>query len=69
MWNYIKGFASVLIFVLALSMLAQAQAQSDEERDFVPGEKAVFYDDYTDMVKGAAPLHWKVRGGAAKLNP
>ena len=69
MWNYIKGFASVLIIVLALSVLAQAQAQSDEERDFVPGEKAVFYDDYTDMVKGAAPLHWKVRGGAAKLNP
>ena len=69
MWNYVKGFASVLIIVLALTVLAQAQAQSDEERDFVPGEKAVFYDDYTDMVKGAAPLHWKVRGGAAKLNP
>jgi OmpA-OmpF porin, OOP family len=69
MWNHIELFVSALIFALTLSMTAPAQAQSDEERDFVPGEKAVFYDDYTDMAKGAAPPHWKVRGGAAKLNP
>jgi hypothetical protein len=69
MWNYTKTFVSALFFALTLPMPAPAQAQSDEERDFVPGEKAVFYDDYTDMVKGAAPPHWKVRGGAAKLNP
>jgi outer membrane protein OmpA-like peptidoglycan-associated protein len=56
-----------LIFALTLPMAAQAQ--SDEERDFVPGEKVFFYDDYTDMAKGAAPPHWKVRGGAVKLNP
>jgi outer membrane protein OmpA-like peptidoglycan-associated protein len=62
-------FVSALTFALILSMPTLAQAQSDEERDFVPGEKAVFYDDYTDMAKGAAPPHWKVRGGAAKLNP
>jgi outer membrane protein OmpA-like peptidoglycan-associated protein len=54
---------------MVLSMPTLARLQSDEERDFVPGEKAVFYDDYTDMAKGAAPPHWKVRGGAAKLNP
>ena len=69
MWNHIKILVSALTFALSLQMPALAQAQSDEERDFVPGEKAVFYDDYTDMSKGAAPPHWKVRGGAAKLNP
>jgi OOP family OmpA-OmpF porin len=48
---------------------APAVAQSEEERDFVPGEKAVFYDDYSDTVKGAAPSHWKVRGGTVKQCP
>jgi OmpA-OmpF porin, OOP family len=68
MWNHIRILVSALIFALTLPIPALARAQSDEERDFVPGEKAVFYDDYTDMAKGAAPPHWKVRGGATKLN-
>jgi len=67
MRNHITVLVPALIFALTLPILAQAQ--SDEEHDFVPGEKAVFYDDYTDMTKGAAPPHWKVRGGAAKLSP
>jgi len=67
MRNPIKIFIVALIFALTLPM--SARAQSDEERDFVPGEKVFFYDDYTDMAKGAAPAHWKVRGGAVKLNP
>jgi len=57
---------------LAVSLLGPAGAQprqSDEERDFVPGERVVFFDDFTDMARGAAPPHWKVRGGAAKLSP
>jgi outer membrane protein OmpA-like peptidoglycan-associated protein len=56
--------------LLALALLAPAvlhPRQSDEERDFVPGEKVVFFDDYSDMARGAAPPHWKVRQGAAKL--
>jgi OOP family OmpA-OmpF porin len=69
MWNQIRILVSALIVTLTLPMPALARAQSDEERDFVPGEKVVFYDDYTDMAKGAAPPHWKVRGGAVKLNP
>lgn len=67
MRKHIAVFVSTA--VLALASPAAAAGQSDEERDFVPGEKAVFYDDFTDMAKGAAPPHWKVRGGAAKLNP
>ena len=69
MLNHVRLLVSALALALTLPMPALAQAQSEEERDFVPGEKAVFYDDYTDMAKGAAPPHWKVRGGAAKLNP
>jgi hypothetical protein len=69
MWIHITVLISLFILALTLPMLALAQSQSDEERDFIPGEKAVFYDDFTDMTKGAAPPHWKVRGGAAKFNP
>ena len=35
--------------------------------DFVPGEKTIFYDDFTDMAGDEPPPHWKVRGGMAEL--
>ncbi len=35
--------------------------------EFVPGDKAFFYDDFTDMSGEDAPPHWKVRGGTAEL--
>jgi OmpA-OmpF porin, OOP family len=35
--------------------------------DFVPGEKAVFFDDFSDMAGDDPPPHWKVRGGVAAL--
>ncbi len=54
--------------ILLLSHASPAAAQ-DDERDFVPGEKAIFIDDYSDMTKGAAMPHWKVRGGNVKLCP
>jgi OmpA-OmpF porin, OOP family len=34
---------------------------------FVPGEKTIFYDDFTDMGAGDAPPHFKVRGAAPEL--
>ena len=34
---------------------------------FVPGEKTIFYDDFTDMGPGDAPPHFKVRGAAPEL--
>ena len=35
--------------------------------DFVPGDKLIFYDDFTDMSGDEPPPHWKVRGGTAEL--
>jgi len=35
--------------------------------DFVPGDKLIFYDDFTDMAGDEPPPHWKVRGGTAEL--
>jgi hypothetical protein len=35
--------------------------------DFIPGEKTLLYDDFTDMAPDEAPPHWKVRGAALTL--
>ena len=34
---------------------------------FIPGEKTIFFDDFTDMAPGDAPPHFKVRGAAPEL--
>jgi OOP family OmpA-OmpF porin len=34
---------------------------------FIPGEKTIFYDDFTDMDPDDAPPHFKVRGAAPEL--
>lgn len=33
----------------------------------MPGEKLVFYDDFTDMLGDEPPPHWKARGAAVEL--
>ena len=35
--------------------------------EFIPGDKVVFADDFSDMAGDEAPPHWKVRGGMAEL--
>jgi outer membrane protein OmpA-like peptidoglycan-associated protein len=35
--------------------------------DFVPGEKTVFYDDFSDAAEDEPPPHWKVRGDPIEL--
>ncbi len=34
---------------------------------FIPGEKTIFYDDFTDMSAQDAPPHFKVRGASPEL--
>ena len=52
-------------------MQAAGGAQQPEltvvKADFMPGEKTIFYDDFTDMAAGDAPSHFKVRGAAPEL--
>jgi outer membrane protein OmpA-like peptidoglycan-associated protein len=53
-----------------LPVLAQSGAQPEMttlKATFIPGEKTIFYDDFTDMAAGDAPPHFKVRGGAPEL--
>lgn len=35
--------------------------------EFVPGEKTVFFDDFSDMVEDEPPPHWKLRDGVVEL--
>ena len=35
--------------------------------DFVPGDKIILFDDFSDMGADEPPPHWKVRGGTAEL--
>jgi outer membrane protein OmpA-like peptidoglycan-associated protein/curli biogenesis system outer membrane secretion channel CsgG len=35
--------------------------------DFIPGDKVIFADDFSDMAGDEPPPHWKVRGGTAEL--
>ena len=35
--------------------------------EFIPGERTVFFDDFSDMVEDEPPPHWKVRDGTVEL--
>jgi OOP family OmpA-OmpF porin len=35
--------------------------------DFVPGERTIFFDDFSDMAPDEPPPHWKVRDGKMDL--
>lgn len=35
--------------------------------EFVPGEKTIFYDDFSDWAPDEPPPHWKVRDGKVEL--
>lgn len=35
---------------------------------FIPGDKTIFYDDFTDMTADSAPPHFKIRGAAPQLS-
>jgi len=54
-------------FLIPYPALSQESQQLAEGWDFVPGEKLLLYDDFTDMPKGGSPPHWKVRGASVKL--
>jgi outer membrane protein OmpA-like peptidoglycan-associated protein len=58
---------------LQTHMLAQATGAAAQpemttlKSTFIPGDKTLFFDDFTDMTADDAPPHFKVRGAAAEL--
>jgi outer membrane protein OmpA-like peptidoglycan-associated protein len=68
------SLSSVLIFAGLLTAAPPQQAGAAAQPEmttlkstFVPGDKTLFYDDFTDMSAGDAPPHFKIRGAAPEL--
>jgi outer membrane protein OmpA-like peptidoglycan-associated protein len=67
---YPAAVLTVFSLVLATTAFAQATAQPDLKStriEFVPGERTIFYDDFSDMAADEPPPHWKVRDGKVDL--
>ncbi len=64
------GEATTAAAAPAAAPAPQAGGQPDlaaVKAEFVPGDKVILYDDFTDMEGDEPPPHWKVRGGTAEL--
>jgi OOP family OmpA-OmpF porin len=60
--------ATLLLPALCILIAQTDQPQlSTVKSDFIPGEKTVFYDDFTDMGRDEPPPHWKIRSGMVEL--
>jgi OmpA-OmpF porin, OOP family len=62
---------AALLLLLVASVTAQTPTAQPEmttlKSAFVPGDKILFYDDFSTMNPGDAPAFFKVRGGAPEL--
>jgi OmpA-OmpF porin, OOP family len=62
---------AVLLATVSGGLLcAQGTAQPDLKAvkiDFVPGEKTVYFDDFSDMAEDEPPPHWALRNGKVEL--
>lgn len=64
------GLSVLAVSALPASVHAQAAKQPEFvaiKADFVPGEKTLFFDDFSDMSAGEAPKRFKARGAAPEL--
>lgn len=48
-------------------VFAQQPQLSTVQADFIPGDRTLFYDDFSDMTADQSPARFKVRGGAPEL--
>ncbi len=66
----LAAFSAALCFISAFTAAAQPAAQPEMttlKSAFVPGDKTIFYDDFTDMAPDSPPPHFKVRGASPTL--
>ncbi len=67
--RFAAGAATATIF-LCVPAFAQDTAQPELKSakiEFVPGERTIFFDDFSDMAPDEPPPHWKVRDGKVEL--
>ena len=76
-----KKLSLILLIFSAFIVPATVSAQGDnnpnagqsnlkayQNYDFVPGDKILFEDNFTDDQDGEFPAHWVLKGGQAVLN-
>ena len=56
------------IGIQAAPLTAQQPQFTTVRAEFLPGERTIFYDDFSDMLAGDAPSHFRVRGSAPELS-
>jgi outer membrane protein OmpA-like peptidoglycan-associated protein len=65
----IKKYIIFLFFSLwGVNIIAQEQMKTYQNYDFVPGEKILFEDNFTDGLDGEFPPLWKLKVGQAVVN-
>lgn len=65
-----KLIFGILMVIAVLALRTGGQNQPDLKAtkiEFVPGERTVFFDDFSDAAEGEPPPHWKVRGDAMEI--
>ncbi|MDX2153322.1 MAG: OmpA family protein [Bryobacteraceae bacterium] len=65
-----QKLTSLSVFILFGALATSAQQQPEMTAltaSFVPGEKTIFFDDFSDLSPGAAPARFKVRGAGVEL--
>lgn len=69
-FRFAASSCALLLFT-GLPVRAQAPTSQPEmttlKGDFIPGDKTIFYDDFSDMTADSAPPHFKTRGAAPEL--
>jgi len=67
----VKVAVAVVAAFTAMSAHAQSGTAQPEMKsakiEFIPGEKTIFFDDFSDMAPDEPPPHWKVRDGKVDL--
>ncbi len=58
---------TVLLCVPAFAQDAAQPELKSSRIEFVPGERTIFFDDFSDMAPDQPPPHWKVRDGKVDL--
>jgi outer membrane protein OmpA-like peptidoglycan-associated protein len=58
---------TVLLCVPAFAQVVAQPELKSSKIEFVPGERTIFFDDFSDMVPDEPPPHWKVRDGKVEL--
>jgi OmpA-OmpF porin, OOP family len=70
-WLSLMFAGCIQVLSMAAAQAPPAPSQQPEfttlKSTFIPGEKTIFYDDFSDMGPDDAPPHFKVRGAAPEL--